>query len=79
MTRYIDDIAECDERIKRGKADVMMNPLPYLGIAGYDNYKSVHTLIVAGTPLWVAQEGIACDVAPARGKGEMECREIEPL
>ena len=79
MTRYINDIADCDDKISRGKADIMVNPLPDLGIAGFSNYKSVHTLIVAGTPLWVAQEGIACDVAPASGRGEMECREINPL
>ena len=79
MTRYINDIADCDDKISRGKADIMVNPLPDLGIAGFNNYKSVHTLIVAGTPLWVALEGIACDVAPASGRGEMECREINPL
>lgn len=79
MTRYIDDIAQCDDKIKRGKADVMMNPLPDLTIAGFDGYKSVHTLIVAGTPLWVAKEGIACDIQPASGRGEPECREIDPL
>jgi hypothetical protein len=79
MTRYIDDIADCDDKISRGKADVMVNPLPDLGIAGFDNYKSVHTLIVAGTPLWVAMEGIVCDIVPASGRGAMECREINPL
>jgi len=79
MTRYINDIADCDDKISRGKADIMVNPLPDLGIAGFDNYTSVHTLIVAGTPLWVAQEGIVCDVEPASGRGEMECREINPL
>jgi hypothetical protein len=78
-TRYIDDITQCDDRIKKGKADVMINPLPYLSIAGIEGYKSVHTLIVAGTPLWVAKEGIACDIAPASGRGEMECRELNPL
>lgn len=78
-TRYISDIAECDKRVKEGKADVIMNPIPYLTMADIEGYKSVHTLIVAGTPLWVAQEGIACDIAPARGKGEPECREINPL
>jgi uncharacterized membrane protein len=79
MTRYINDIADCDDKISRGKADIMVNPLPDLGIAGFDNYTPVHTLIVAGTPLWVAQEGIVCDVEPASGRGEMECREINPL
>ena len=78
-TRYISDIDECDKRIKAGKADVMINPIPYLTMADKEGYKSVHTLIVAGTPLWVAKEGVACDIAPARGKGEPECREINPL
>jgi hypothetical protein len=79
MTRYIDDIADCDDKISRGKADLMVNPLPDLEIAGFDQYVSVPTLIVAGTPLWVAQEGIACDVEPASGRGSMDCREINPL
>jgi len=79
MTRYIDDIADCDDKISQGKADLMVNPLPDLGIAGFDQYVSVPTLIVAGTPLWVAQEGIACDVEPASGRGAMDCREINPL
>jgi ABC-type amino acid transport substrate-binding protein len=78
-TRYISDIAECDQRVKAGKADIIINPIPDLNMSGIDGYKSVHTLIVAGTPLWVAMEGIACDIAPARGKGEPECREIDPL
>lgn len=79
MTRYIDDIAQCDDKIQRGKADIMINPLPDLSIAGFDNYKSVHTLIVAGTPLWVAKEGVVCDIQPASGRGEPECRAIDPL
>jgi hypothetical protein len=78
-TRYISDIAECDARVKGGKADVIMNPIPDLNMADIDGYKTVPTLIVAGTPLWVAQEGIACDIAPARANGEPECREIDPL
>jgi hypothetical protein len=78
-TRYISDIAECDERVKKGKADIVMNPLPTMDMAEISGYKSLHTLIAAGTPLWVAQEGIVCDIPPARGKGENECREINPL
>jgi hypothetical protein len=78
-TRYISDIAECDARVKAGKADLMINPLPNLDMADIPGYKSSHTLIVAGTPLWVAMEGVVCDVAPARGNGEPECREINPL
>ena len=56
-----------------------MNPIPWLTMADIEGYKSVHTLIVAGTPLWVAKEGVVCDIAPARGKGEPECRAIDPL
>jgi len=78
-TRYISDIAECDERIKAGKADVIVNPLPNLDMAGVPGYKSLPTLIVAGTPLWVAMEGVVCDIEPARANGESECREINPL
>jgi hypothetical protein len=78
-TRYISDIAECHQRVQDGKADVIMNPIPWLTMADIEGYKSVHTLIVAGTPLWVAQEGVACDIAPARAGGEPECREINPL
>jgi hypothetical protein len=78
-TRYISDIDECHKRVEQGKADVIMNPIPYLTMADIEGYKSVHTLIVAGTPLWVAKEGVVCDIAPARGKGEPECRAINPL
>jgi hypothetical protein len=79
MTAFINDIAECDKRIKAGKADIMMNPLPDLSIAGFNDYKSVHTLLVAGTPLWVAAEGIVCDIPPEGGKGFPACRELNPL
>jgi len=78
MTSFIDDIAQCDQRIKSGKADIMMNPLPDLSIAGYGDYVSVHTLLVAGTPLWVAAEGIVCDIPPAGGQGPPSCPEISP-
>ncbi len=79
MTRYISDIAECDERVKQGKADVIMNPIPDLTMADIKGYESIPTLIVAGTPLWIAKEGVVCDIAPARGKGEPECRALDPL
>lgn len=78
-TRYISDIDECHKRVEQGKADVIMNPIPSLTMADIEGYKSVPTLIVAGTPLWVAKEGVVCDIAPARGKGEPECRAINPL
>jgi hypothetical protein len=63
-TKYINDLSGCVSDIKAGKADVIMNPLPSLSIADIPGYKSVHTLIVAGTPLWVAKEGIACGPPP---------------
>lgn len=74
-TKYINDLTGCDKDVKSGKLDVIVNPLPDLSIGGIKGYKSVHTLIVAGTPLWVATEGIAC---PSDGnpKTEDECHEI---
>ena len=75
-TKYINDLTGCDKDVRSGKLDVIVNPLPDLSIGGIDGYKSVHTLIVAGTPLWVATEGIAC---PSDGnpKTEDECYEID--
>ena len=77
-TKYVNDLTGCDKDVKAGKLDVIINPLDDLGIAGIDGYRSVHTLIVAGTPLWVAAEGIAC---PSDGdpKTEDECHEQNPL
>lgn len=63
-TKYVNDLSGCARDIQAGKADVIISPLPDLGIAGIDGFKSVHTLLVAGTPLWVAKEGIECP-APA--------------
>jgi hypothetical protein len=76
-TVYIRDLATCAERIENGDSDIMVSPLPDLSIAGLDGYKSVHTNIVAGTPLWVALEGIEC---PEDGdpKTEDECFETDP-
>lgn len=73
-TKYINDLTDCDKEVKSGKLDVIINPLPDLTIAGIEGYKSVHTLLVAGTPLWVAIEGIEC---PSDGnpKTEDECFE----
>lgn len=72
-TKYLGDIANCVKEIEAGKADVIVNPLPDLGIAGVSGYKYIHTLIVAGTPLWVVKEGIVC---PADGDPKTEdlCR-----
>ncbi|MFQ5634414.1 MAG: hypothetical protein ACE5G3_03670 [Gammaproteobacteria bacterium] len=75
-TKYINDLTGCDEAVRSGKLDVIINPLHDLSIAGIDGYKSVHTLLVAGTPLWVAAEGIEC---PSDGnpKTEDECHESD--
>lgn len=75
-TKYVNDLTACDKDVKSGKLDVIMNPLPDLSIAGIEGYTSVHTLLVAGTPLWVGLEGISC---PSDGdpKTEDECHEIE--
>lgn len=59
-TKYLNDLTGCDTDVKSGKADLIINPLPSLQIAGIRGYKSVHTLIVTGTPLWVAREDIEC-------------------
>jgi len=76
-TLYVNDIAGCVKRIEQGEADVIINPLPDLGIAGVDGYRSVPTMIVAGTPLWIALEGIECpaDDAP---KTADSCVEVSP-
>lgn len=76
-TKYVNDISACVRDIEAGKADVIMNPLPSLQIADIPGYKSVHTLIAAGTPLWVAREDIVC---PDDGdpKTEDRCYEINP-
>ncbi len=73
-TKYINDLTGCDKAVKKGKLDVIINPLHDLKVADIDGYKSVHTLLVAGTPLWVAAEGIEC---PSDGdpKTEDECFE----
>ena len=75
-TKYVNDLTACDKAVKKGKLDIMINPLHDLKVAGLNGYKSVPTLLVAGTPLWVATEGIEC---PSDGnpKTEDECFEID--
>ncbi|MEC9376323.1 MAG: hypothetical protein VYA80_08165 [Pseudomonadota bacterium] len=68
-TRFVDDLTSCDQNIAKGKYDVMMNPIHDLSITGIDGYISVSTPLVAGTPLWVALEGIECN---SDGKWETE-------
>lgn len=76
-TVYINDLPICAERVESGKSDLIANPLPNLAIAGIDGYESVPTNIVAGTPLWVALEGIEC---PSDGdpKTKDDCFETNP-
>ncbi|MBL8200074.1 MAG: ABC transporter substrate-binding protein [Chromatiales bacterium] len=75
-TKYLNDLTGCDKDIQTGKADLIINPLPSLSIGGLKGYKSVHTLIVAGTPLWVAREDIEC---PSDGnpRTEDKCFRVE--
>jgi hypothetical protein len=77
-TIYVNDLSACDRAVKAGKQDVIINPLHDLKIAGIEGYKAVPTHLVAGTPLWVATEGIKC---PSDGdpKTEDECFETDPL
>jgi len=71
-TKYVNDLTACDKAVKKGDLDVIMNPMNDLSVGGIDGYKSVHTLIVAGTPLWVAADDIQC---PSDGnrRTEDEC------
>jgi len=77
-TIYVNDLSGCDRAVKAGKQDVIINPLHDLKVAGIEGYKAVPTHLVAGTPLWVATEGIKC---PSDGdpKTEDECFETDPL
>ena len=77
-TKYVNDLTACDTAVKDGKLDVIMNPLHDLSIGGIKGYKSVHTLIVAGTPLWVADEGVTCE-DDGNPKTEVECSRDDPL
>ena len=77
-TKYINDLTACDKAIKQGKLDVIINPLHDLSVGGIEGYKSVHTLIVAGTPLWVAAEGVECE-DDGDPKTEDACHRVDPL
>jgi len=76
-TYYARDLARCVADVREGKADVIASPLPYLEVAGHPGFKYIHTLLAAGTPLWVARENISCpdNGDPAR---ENRCFEIPP-
>jgi len=78
-TKYINDLTLCDKDIKKGKLDIIMNPLNDLSIGGIDGYVSIPTYIAVGTPLWTALEGIECDKDDGVRKTEEKCRAIDPL
>ena len=78
QTKFVNDLPACDKAVKDGKLDVIMNPLHDLSVAGIEGYRSVHTLIVAGTPLWVAKEGITCE-DDGNPKTEDKCSLDDPL
>jgi len=76
-TKYVNDLPGCVADIQGGKADVIMNPLPSLEIAGITGYTAVDTRIAAGTPLWVAAEGIVCG-DDGNPRTEDPCTEVSP-
>ena len=77
-TRFVNDLTACDAAVKKGDLDIIINPLNDLTIANLEGYTAVPTLLIAGTPLWVAAEGIDC---PSDGdpKTEDECFETDTL
>lgn len=77
-TKYINDLTACDKAVRKGDLDVIINPMNDLAVAGIDGYVSVHTLIVAGTPLWVAAEDIRC-ASDGNPRTEDQCFDVDPL
>jgi hypothetical protein len=77
-TKFVNDLSACDAAVKKGDFDIIINPLHDLSVANLKGYTAVPTLLIAGTPLWVAAEGIEC---PSDGdpKTEDECFEMETL
>jgi hypothetical protein len=76
-TKYINDLSACVKDVQEDRADLIMNPLPDLGIADITGFRAVPTHMVAGTPLWVGLEGIEC---PSDGnpRTEDQCTELNP-
>lgn len=70
VTERGEDIVDCYANLLSGDSDIIINSLPVLpsavqlGVAGPDMAPSVDTKIVAGTPYWVAMEGITCTRGP---------------
>jgi hypothetical protein len=64
-TENLADIAGCVTRVGNGDSQVYVNSLPQLpNYAAPSFSKTVFTKIVAGTPYWVAKEGVACTRSP---------------
>ena len=65
-TERANDISSCDTRIAAGTQDILINSMPSLSVATsaglvlQNTYTDIDTGIVAGTPLWVAKEGVSC-------------------
>ena len=74
VTKFVNDLPACDKDVKSGKLDVFINPLNDLSIAGLEGYRAIPTPLVAGTPLWVALDGISC---PPDGDPKTEDRCFE--
>ncbi|MCB1596408.1 MAG: hypothetical protein KDI87_01735 [Gammaproteobacteria bacterium] len=76
-TKFMNDLTGCVADTRAGKFDLIVNPLSSLEVADIKGFKAVNTWIVAGTPLWVAREDIAC---PSDGNPRTEdlCSTIEP-
>jgi len=60
-TRFVNDLTACDRDVGKGKYDIIINPIHDLSVADIDGYVAVATPLIAGTPLWVALEGIECE------------------
>jgi hypothetical protein len=64
-TENLADIAGCLTRVGGGDSQVYVNSLPQLPNYAASAYvKTVFTKIVAGTPYWVAKEGVVCERVP---------------
>ncbi len=62
QTENVADLAGCATRVQNGLSQVYINSMPRLpNFAGGQFDKTVDAKIVAGTPYWVAQEGVVCN------------------
>jgi hypothetical protein len=77
-TRFVNDLSACNRDVQNGKYDVIINPMHDLSVADIDGYVAVPTPLVAGTPLWVALEGIECE-SDGNPKTEDACIDTNEL